>query len=111
MDIFKIKAANVAFSIGDKEYPFVDPPFLAKINVRQRFMALRANAEAGKLDPIEYSKEMFAVNKKHVMLFLPTLDEALLNTMGDASMQTLMRKLTELSESEFGAVLEKVSEK
>lgn len=111
MDVFSIKAANVVFKIGEKEYSLADPPFLKKIIVRKMFMDMRDKFSKGDFDVAEYSKKMFHLNKEQAKLFLPTIEDELLDNLGDSQMNALLKKLTELSESEFGAVIEKVAEK
>lgn len=111
MDIFSIKSANVVFKLGDKEYPFADPPFLKKIQVRKRWIDLEAEFKKGEMDYFVYSKKMFESNKEQIKLCLPTIEDSFLDGLGDSQMIILLKKLAELSESEFGAVIEKVEEK
>lgn len=111
MDVFSIKSLDAAFKIGDKQYVFVDPPFLTKIVVRQKYLDLRKAFDKEAFDVVEYSKKMFEINKDQIKMYLPDIEIEVLDKLGDSNTNALLRKLTDLAENSLGAVVEQVSEK
>ena len=108
-DIFQIKGINAVLRIGEKDYKFADPKYLQKIQLRKKYMAL--DLQRSSLDPEDVALQTMELNKEQIRLYLPDLEDGVLDSMGDFSFTALLKKLLEITQDTFGAVVEKVEGK
>jgi len=59
------------------------------------------------MDRLEYSEKMRELNVRFVKLYLPTLSDEDLESIGHHGFQALSNKILELAADNFGAVVEK----
>lgn len=108
-DIFQIKGVDSVLKIGDKEYPFADPPFLAKNRLLREMKELeKSKGEMSLEDELALAYE---INLKMINQYLPSLPQEIIDSMGENTVRVLINKISDLSAIHFGAVVEKIEKK
>lgn len=108
-DIFEVKGVNAELKVMGKSYRFADPQFAEKVLLRKEFKELAKKKD--QMDEEDYVLSAYALNKKLIKQFLPTIEDETLNTMGDFAIQALTEEINNLAEQKFGAVVEKTTTK
>lgn len=110
-DIFAIKGVNTVLQVGDREFRFADPKFPDKILLRKEMNTLAKEHELGDITYEEYLEGVYVINRKMMKQYLPDITDDVLDELGDFSFQALLNKVSELTETKFGAIVEKVEKK
>lgn len=109
-DIFEIKTTEVKIKIGKNMFALKDPNFMEKVNLTKDWEAL--SKQKGELENSEFMKKAWDLNKRMIRSWLPEMTEEFIEKdLSSSAMELLVKKLTELSEEKFGAVIEKVEKK
>jgi len=103
-DIFEIKGVNAALKISDKEYAFADPKFLEKIMIQKEYKALSLKKES--MDELDFAVAMDSLNNKIIKMFLPSIEDEIVSSLGEFAKTALIDKITKLSDIKFGAVVQ-----
>lgn len=110
-DIFEIKGVNAVLKIGEKEYRFADPPFLKKVSTRKKFKALEKKFDDEAISYDDFIKMTYELNKESIMQYLPDIDDKTLDKIGEFSFLALLNKVQNLTQTLFGATVEKIEKK
>lgn len=110
-DLFEIKGINVSLKVKDREYKFHDPAFLDKINLQKINSKVQKDYVDGKISREDYLVSLYECNKKLIKIYLPDIEDDILDALGEFSMTALINKISELTQDSFGAVVEKVEKK
>ena len=108
MHIFEIIEGEVDLKIKDKTWKLVDPPFHKKVMLQKEVNSLMEFKE--KLSGDEYLLKFHEINKKQILMFIPSMTEEYLDSMGDSMFSFLLKTITEAAELNFGAKVEKKEE-
>jgi len=108
MDIFELSAMKAAFKIGGKEYDLVDPTFDKKVLVLKEFDELAEIKPQTKEEKISAALRFHQAKIAYIKVYLPTLEDQVLNEMGEKQFNAVYDKLTELAGERFGAVIKKI---
>lgn len=109
-DIFEIKTAQIEIKIGDQLFPVSDPKFRDKITIKKEWDALRKQEES--MDEDEYLLKAYELNKKTVMYFIPSMSaEFIEDKLPPSSLEVLIKKISQITQDKFGAVIEKAEKK
>lgn len=105
MHIFEIIEGEVDLKIKDKTWKLIDPPFHKKVMLQKEVNEIMEKKE--QLSGEDYLLKFHEVNKKQILMFIPSMDEAYLDSMGDSMFSFLLKTITEAAELNFGAKVEK----
>ena len=108
-DIFKIKSMDAKLDVNGVEYKICDPNYMAKNALFKKGLDLEERKKG--LTQIEQMEETRKINLEMVSTYIPDIPTELLQSMGSGALTTLMNHLLDLSEKNFGAVVEKVEKK
>lgn len=109
-DIFEIKKTKVELKIGDRVFEIKDPKFASKIMIKKEWDKI--DKEKDKMEESEFAMAAYELNKKTIKIFIPEItDEFLEDEIPSSALDLLIKKIGELTEQKFGAVIEKTEKK
>lgn len=107
-DIFQLSEINMVLEIKGQTFAFVDPLYAEKIALRREMSAHESKMSV--MNPEDYAMGWYELNKKMVKMYLPSITDEILSSLGEFALQALIRKIGELSVDAFGAVVKKVED-